>query len=220
MQTTIQQTEDGSHTLYVPAIDERYHSTHGAVQESMHIFIDAGLRACKKERVNILEIGFGTGLNVYLTLLEAEKNGKRIHYTSLELYPLTKDVFLRLNYPDMLHESKQLFRTLHRAAWNVETDITPTFVLKKIAADFTKYRFSGTFDLVFFDAFSPEKQPEMWAEEHFRKIYAHSSPDAILTTYCAKGAVRRTLQSVGFEVERLQGPAGKREMLRGRKSTD
>ena len=218
MQTELKLTEDGSHTLFVPGIDECYHSTHGAIQESRHIFIEAGLKQCLKPEINVLEIGFGTGLNAFLALLEAERYGTQIHYTSLELCPVEVEKALQLNYPqEIAPEKRQLFELLHTSPWNEESAITPNFSLKKIETDFTEFVFEGNFDVVFFDAFSPEKQPEMWSSELFSTIYAHCNRGAILTTYCAKGIVRRAMQEAGFTVERLQGPPGKREILRGLK---
>jgi tRNA U34 5-methylaminomethyl-2-thiouridine-forming methyltransferase MnmC len=218
MQTELKITEDGSHTLFVPGIDECYHSTHGAIQESRHIFIEAGLKQSLKMEISVLEIGFGTGLNAFLTLLESEGSGKRIRYTSLELFPVEVEKALMLNYPEELAPDKRdLFDRMHTSPWNVETEITPGFSLIKIETDFTGYMFESNFDVVYFDAFSPEKQPEMWSKELFERIYAHCNSGAVLTTYCAKGVVRRAMQDAGFRVERLQGPPGKREILRGLK---
>jgi len=209
-------TEDGSNTLYVPEIDECYHSSHGAIQESRHIFIEAGLKHCSKKEIRVLEIGFGTGLNAFLTLIEAEGCGKKIQYTSLEKYPLEVDKALKLNYPEELSpENRDVFEKLHTSDWDQDIQINTSFILKKIETDFTCYTFDNQFDVVYFDAFSPEKQPEMWIEDLFKKIFDHCNPEAILTTYCAKGVVRRAMQAAGFTVERLAGPLGKREILRG-----
>lgn len=219
MDTEFFVTEDGSHTLFVPEIDECYHSSHGAVQESMHIFIKTGLKQCAKQEINILEIGFGTGLNAFLTMLEAEKTQKMIHYTTLELFPVETEKACRLNYPELVSpENKSAFEQLHTSSWNERIQITQHFELLKIETDFTSYNFQDTFDVIFFDAFSPEKQPEMWTEKQFIKLYQSSNNDAVLTTYCAKGAVRRAMQQAGFRVERLPGPPGKREMLRASKT--
>jgi tRNA U34 5-methylaminomethyl-2-thiouridine-forming methyltransferase MnmC len=219
MNTELLITSDGSHSLFVPEIDECYHSTYGAVQESRHIFIDAGLRQCHKTEIYVLEIGFGTGLNAFLALLEAERSEKKINYISLELFPVEINKALQLNYPDILApDNRKVFRQMHTCAWNEEIQVTPFFGLNKIKTDFLEFVFKNNFDVVFFDAFSPDKQPEMWSNKQFEKIYAHCNPGAILTTYCAKGIVRRTMQSAGFEVERIPGPPGKREMLRGVKS--
>jgi len=209
-------TSDGSHTLFVPEIDECYHSSHGAIQESRHIFIEAGLKQCSKTNIRILEVGFGTGLNALLAYAEAEKAGKRIHYTTLEKFPLQSDKAFLLNFPQLIDENlNAVFETMHLSNWNELQNISPFFVLEKLEADFTTYNLTGKYDVIFFDAFSPEKQPEMWTQEQFEKIAAVCNPEAILTTYCAKGIVRRALQSAGFTVERLPGPPGKREILRG-----
>jgi len=218
MQTELKLTEDGSHTLFVPEIDECYHSTHGAIQESGHIFIKAGLKQCLKQEICVLEIGFGTGLNAFMTMLESERSGKHIQYTSLELYPVEVEKALLLNYPaELAQDKKNLFDKLHTSPWNETLEITPDFLFKKIETDFTGFVFESYFDVVYFDAFSPEKQPEMWTKELFEKIYRNCNPGAILSTYCAKGMVRRAMQDAGFKVERLPGPLGKREILRGSK---
>ena len=211
-------TEDGSHTLFVPAIDECYHSTHGAVQESKHIFIEAALKKCAKTEIRVLEIGFGTGLNAFLTMIEAERSDKKIHYTSLEKYPVEVRKALHLNYPEVvLDGNRNSFELMHASVWGMEVQIDSNFWLTKIEADFTQFHFNEMFDVVYFDAFSPEKQPEMWSQELFGKIFIQCNPGAVLTTYCAKGVVRRAMQSAGFQVERLPGPPGKRQILRGTK---
>jgi len=214
----IRNTADGSDTLYVAAIDECYHSTNGAIQESLHIFINDGFRECKNERVKVLEIGFGTGLNAFLTLLESEKTDKNVNYTGIELYPVDISDALKLNYPELTDKSKiSEYQQIHQCAWNEAMQITEKFTLTKLLADFTETPFEEKFDVIYFDAFSPEKQPEMWSENLFKKLYLCAENDAILTTYCAKGAVRRAMQAAGFTVERLPGPIGKREILRARK---
>jgi len=214
-------TEDGSHTLFVPELNEHYHSTHGAIQESMHVFIDAGLRHCVKSEIKVLEIGFGTGLNAFLTLLEAERTGRKIDYTTLEFYPLLIIDAEKLNYAELTDSTKKdVFRELHKVEWGKWSQLTLYFSLLKMKFDFSKpsdFDTENKFDVIFFDAFAPEKQPEMWVQEIFDKIYSISSENAILTTYCAKGSVRRMLQTAGFVVERLPGPPGKREILRARK---
>ncbi|MDR1698964.1 MAG: tRNA (5-methylaminomethyl-2-thiouridine)(34)-methyltransferase MnmD [Prevotellaceae bacterium] len=205
-------TADGSHSLFVSELGERYHSINGAIQESRHIFIGNALNQIQKNDIRVLEIGFGTGLNAFLTLLET---GKRIHYTTIELYPLPVETACALNYPERLNAARRAdFEHLHFAEWNREVAILPNFTLYKIYADFTQQEFPGQYDVIYFDAFSPEKQPEMWSESVFEKLYNAAAPDAVMTTYCAKGAVRRAMQQAGFTVERLPGPPGKREMLR------
>ena len=207
------QTEDGSHTLYVPSIDETYHSTHGAINESLHVFMRAGFEQTLKPELRVLEVGFGTGLNAYLTAL-ASVTKMAVHYTSIEKYPLPEELWQSVNYPAMYGQDQTLFECLHTAPWNIETKLTPTFYLHKIEGDFSCLLLQEQFDLIFYDAFSPEKQPELWSESIFEKLYTHTEISGILTTYCAKGAVRRAMQHAGYEVERIPGPAGKREMLR------
>ncbi|KAA6343055.1 tRNA 5-methylaminomethyl-2-thiouridine biosynthesis bifunctional protein MnmC [termite gut metagenome] len=162
----------------------------------------------------ILEIGFGTGLNAFLTLLTAEQLNRHIHYTAIERYPLSWETIEGLAYSDDFR-----FRMLHDASWNTEVLITPRFFLYKIEGDFTQYAFSSRYDVVYFDAFAPEKQPEMWSRQLFEYLYHMMNEGGILTTYCSKGAIRRMLQDIGFTVERLPGPSGgKREMLRAKKN--
>ena len=223
MQTQLITTEDGSHSLFVPHLDEHYHSTHGAIQESRHVYIQSGFEASTLKQINVLEIGFGTGLNAFLTLLEAEKTNKEVHYTSLELYPLDIEKAKKFNYAQQLSDASResLFLSLHTAPWNESVIITPSFSLHKIETDFSNpdnLKPKTHFDVIYFDAFAPEKQPEMWTQEIFDRIFILSNPEAIITTYCAKGVVRRMLQSAGFTVERLPGPPGKREILRGAKT--
>ena len=218
MNIEIKTTSDGSHTLYVPEIDESYHSTHGAIQESRHIFIETGLKFLKKPEINLLEIGFGTGLNALLALEEAESSKKTIYYTTIEKFPVEYDIALLLNYPEQIRpDYRALFNKIHSSKWNEKVQISANFTLKKIETDFTDFEPDLSLDVVFFDAFSPVKQPEMWTQYQFEKIFKHCNKGAILTTYCAKGNVRRALQNSGFIVERLPGPPGKREILRAKK---
>lgn len=213
-----EQTADGSHTLFVPELNEHYHSVNGAWQESRHVFIDAGLKQCEKQEIAVFEVGFGTGLNAFLALLEAERSDKIVRYTSLEKYPLPADTVSGLNYAGLIApERAEYFKALHRVEWGKEIQISPNFFLHKMEDDLCTHAFLSTYDVIFFDAFAPDKQPEMWNPEWFAKLFDHTNAAGILTTYCAKGVVRRSLQAAGYVVERLQGPPGKREMLRGRK---
>lgn len=214
----IQTTDDGSQTLFVPSLDEHYHSVKGALTESMHIFIRMGLQECTSVEPRVLEIGFGTGLNAWLTFLESEK-GRKIYYTTLEKYPLPKELILQLDYPKLLSPAQApSYLLIHEAAWNEWVELTPSFMLRKMQVDFTTCSLPDEYDVIYFDAFAPEKQPEMWSQELFDRLYACLSPGGILVTYCAKGVVRRMLQTSGFVVERLPGPpGGKREILRGKK---
>ncbi len=202
---------DGSHTLFVPELDEHYHSVNGAYNESMHVFIEPALNHCTKTNINILEIGLGTGLNAFLTALNQDK--KSIFYHALEKFPISADAALQLNFGKSKEEN-ELLSKLHQLPWNKRVELQSNFTLLKDETDLTATRFNQGYDLVYFDAFAPEVQPEMWDEVIFQKLYDAMSPGGILTTYCAKGIVRRTMQAVGFTVERLPGPKGKREMLR------
>ncbi|MDR2805120.1 MAG: tRNA (5-methylaminomethyl-2-thiouridine)(34)-methyltransferase MnmD [Dysgonamonadaceae bacterium] len=207
-------TADGSHTLYLPEIDERYHSANGAIRESKHVYIEAGLNQCLKPRIHVLEMGFGTGLNAFLTALEAEKRGVSILYAGLEKYPLPDEIVEKLNYSG---GNEALFKNIHAAEWEKPVRLTPFFTLQKIAADFKDYSYPGPYDVVYYDAFAPDKQAEVWSQELFDRLFKTLNPDGILTTYCAKGQIRRRMQQAGFTVERLPGPPGKREMLRARR---
>lgn len=215
----IEQTADGSQTLFVPKLNEHYHSVKGALTESEHIFIQMGLKHSSVEAPHVLEIGFGTGLNAFLTLLTADTDQRNIHYTTLERYPVTPALIEQLTYPELIcPERKDDFQALHQAAWNTDVQLTPYFTLHKVETDFTSYTFPATYDVIYFDAFAPEKQPEMWTQSLFDTLCQQLNPQGILTTYCAKGAVRRMLQAAGFTVERLPGPpGGKREILRATK---
>ncbi|HEY4789060.1 MAG TPA: tRNA (5-methylaminomethyl-2-thiouridine)(34)-methyltransferase MnmD [Bacteroidales bacterium] len=214
MNLTIQNTVDGSKTVYSDVFQETYHSVNGAVTESIHVFIDAGFKACQKNPAQIFEVGFGTGLNAFLTLIESEKLNIKIEYQSIELFPLGSIEFEQLKYSRYLNSDEKTFKALHNAPWNKKTEITPDFQLYKIKENLLDYSFTDSYDLVYFDAFSPSRQPELWSEDVFGKLFENMNENGILTTYCAKGAVRRILEKVGFKVERLSGPPGKREMLR------
>lgn len=221
----IQTTSDGSDTLYIPLLDEHYHSIHGAVQESMHVYIDSGFNKCLKNEISVLEIGFGTGLNTYLTLLSAANTEVSVYYTCIELYPLPMEVVNRLNYVKkniFLCGDKEIFLTLHECLWNQKVEITPFFSLNKICTDFSKLEWLSDrkYDVIYFDAFAPDKQPEMWTQDIFDFLFKYTNTKGILTTYCAKGAVRRMMKQSGYIVERIPGPPGKREMLRAVKETD
>lgn len=210
-------TEDGSHTFYLPEIDENYHSTHGAIQESMHVFIDAGLSQVEHTHINVLELGFGTGLNALLALLWSGKKNINIDYFGIEKYPLNKSEYQVLNYCNLLSDDLQSeFTAMHENSWGNAHRISPLFKLTKLNDDFTQFDFGKLplFDVVFFDAFAPNKQSEVWAKAIFQKIYQQCKPAAIFVTYCAKGSVRRDLLDTGFKVERIPGPPGKKEMLR------
>ncbi|MDQ2178125.1 tRNA (5-methylaminomethyl-2-thiouridine)(34)-methyltransferase MnmD [Marinifilum sp. D714] len=214
-------TEDGSHTFYMPDLDEHYHSTHGAMQESMHIFLNAGFHFSQQDPLHILEIGFGTGLNCFLTVKEAEKLNRKVIYHSIELYPLEKELVKDLNYANPSDEaSSEMFQRLHSCEWNTDIQINENFTLHKLQGDLIEYNFPSKYDLVYFDAFAPDVQPDLWTQDIFEKIYKATNSEAILTTYCTKGIVKRALRAAGFQVKRLPGPPGKRQMLRATRIDD
>jgi tRNA U34 5-methylaminomethyl-2-thiouridine-forming methyltransferase MnmC len=221
METRLILTGDGSHTLFVPSLKEHYHSTFGAIRESSHIFIGAGFNAVTRDDkpVQIFEVGFGTGLNAWLTLLESSKLKLPVHYTAIESDPVERSMIESLNYPELLNQSSPQFLDLHEAQWGVEERITEHFFLKKIHGKIQDHELPGeTYDLVYFDAFGPDVQPELWKVEIFRKLFNGMKPGAILVTYSVKGSVKRALKSAGFTLEKLPGPPGKREITRATKS--
>lgn len=207
----IELTADGSATIYLPDIDEHYHSIKGAMTESCHIYRDCGLLYSDSKKVKILEIGFGTGLNALITALVKDRD---IEYHTLELYPLSPEIIATTNYVEHLPDgARELYAAIHAEP----VRISDNFVIVKHQVDFTSIdcQLPSGIDVVYYDAFAPEKQPEMWSKECFKRVYDAMNPSAILTTYCAKGEIRRLLQSTGFTVERIPGPpAGKREILR------
>ena len=211
-------TEDGSHSIYVPSMDVRFHSKYGAIQESMHMFIDAGLRIFmqRQTHIRIFEMGFGTGLNALLSVLSAEKEKNRIEYVAIDAFPLEKNIQEEINYCGLLNrpDMQPVFKKMHDAAWENEVDITPYFTLKKIKADFIRYATTDRFDIIYYDAFDPGSQPALWRLSIFKKVFEMLVPGGCLLTYCSKGSVRRTMQEAGFVVEKLPGPKGKREIVR------
>ncbi len=215
MDTIIKLTSDGSHTLYVPEMDEHYHSHFGAVTESGHIFINAGLGSIEGDSITILEVGFGTGLNALLTAIYASEHRKKVIYTSLEKYPLDASIISKLNYGVLTGDGgMELFSSIHAAPWDAPYSINEWFTLHKTVSDLTGDQPEGLFDLVFFDAFGPDKQPEMWSMEAMRKIAAVMHAGSVFITYSAKGSLKRMLRTLGMEVTLLPGPPGKRVFTR------
>jgi tRNA U34 5-methylaminomethyl-2-thiouridine-forming methyltransferase MnmC len=208
-------TEDGSHSIYNSELNEHYHSTHGAIQESRHVFIEAGLKQRRKIKteISILEIGFGTGLNCLLTHVAALEQGLSIAYTSLEPFPLSETMVGPLNYPEMLGHA-EVFKRMH-SMHEGSIQINEKFLLHRTTQSLLAFLPSVKYDLIYFDAFAPDVQPELWSEEVFQKMFDCLVPGGILVTYCAKGQVKRNMKKAGFVIERLPGPPGKREMTRG-----
>tara|TARA_B100000902_G_scaffold391141_1_gene441313 strand:- start:4244 stop:4888 length:645 start_codon:yes stop_codon:yes gene_type:complete len=204
-------TNDGSHSLYNHLINERYHSVHGAISESMHVFINEGMKHYKSKNLKILEIGFGTGLNTFLTL---ENMGSRnIQYTTLEPFPVNYDIIKKLNYSQLSKNSNK-FLELHRCIWNKKIKITNKFIFYKHNNRIQDFITENNFNIIYFDAFSPNRQSEIWEYKVLKKCYNLLSINGFLVTYCAKGVIKRRLKKVGFKIEILSGPPGKREMIR------
>lgn len=213
-------TGDGSSTIHLPEWDEQYHSKHGAIQEAYHVFIKHGLRYVydlgDTKKIAILEIGFGTGLNAFISLLEADKLKLSIDYFGVEGYPVAMNEIEQLNYSKQLQASKdeEFFKKLHAVSWNESHEISKYFSLIKQNRFFSEINDKALYNLIYFDAFGARVQPELWTEKIFQKMFDALIDGGVLVTYAAKGSVRRAMQAVGFTVEKLQGPPGKREMLR------
>lgn len=234
MEREIQVTADGSHTIAIPSMQVTYHSRHGAIQESRHVFIQAGLMAvAPTEKIHILEMGFGTGLNALLTLQHALQHQQSVYYTSFELYPLEAEQAASLNYAQQLNaenehhvaDLEQLFTDMYKAEWEKDVCIHPLFTLHKtnrsllslpLPQESAEPIYTG-FHVIYYDAFAPNAQPELWTAELFSKLWCTLVPGGMLVTYCSKGDVRRAMQAAGFTVEKIPGPPGKREMLRASK---
>lgn len=214
----IVQTDDGSSSIFVEKLGEHYHSHFGAIQESKHIFIETALAQISKTDINVLEFGFGTGLNALLTLEFAEKHKIKINYISIEKYPVELKYIERLNYNELIPKVGNKFIDLHKTEWNKSIDISDYFSIHKIENDFLETELPKNIDVVFFDAFSPDTQPELWTVELFKKIYNCMNNQSVLTTYSSKGIVKQALREVGFTVKRLEGPIGKHHILNALKT--
>lgn len=212
------ETQDGSHSILSEKYGVPYHSKYGAIQETKHVFIDAALRpkALSQKELSILGIGFGTGLNAFMTYLEAEKFHLKIDYTGVEAFPISMEEAENLNYASALNQPQKRadFLKFHTSNWNELIPFSEHFQLEKRKILFQEIDFQNRFDIVYFDAFAPTAQPELWETPMMQKMYNALRTNGILVTYCAKGVVKRTLKGVGFEVESLKGPPGKREMTR------
>jgi tRNA U34 5-methylaminomethyl-2-thiouridine-forming methyltransferase MnmC len=219
LKRTIITTSDGSKTIQIEGWNEQYHSIHGALQEAKHVYINAGLktfleRQPKQNALTVLEIGFGTGLNALLTALESLNISQEICYHGIEAYPVEAEELQALGYHTLIGSDPSIFQNIHNCSWHETHKILPHFSIVKRQAFFSNIAEVNEFDIIYFDAFGPRVQPNLWIESIFKKMYEALRPNGLLVTYCAKGSVRRCMQAVGFEVERLPGPPGKREMLR------
>lgn len=216
MKREIIQTEDGSTTIHLEEWNESYHSKHGAIQEAKHVFIKNGLSLFKNKSVSILEIGFGTGLNAFISFLEAPAMEQKINYVGVEAYPVAPEEILSMNYVAELDAKKQLevFETMHKSNWNEKIVLSDHFSLTKRQQFFQDIDDVAQFDLIYFDAFGYRVQPELWSTAIFKKMYDALKENGVLVTYAARGVVKRSMIEVGFRVEKLEGPPGKREMFR------
>ena len=219
MKRLVVHTADGSTSIHLPEWNESYHSKHGAIQEAQHVFIKNGLDLFQNQTISILEIGFGTGLNAFITLLESPKRQLTVDYTGVEAYPVLAEEWQHMNYVAELHADAQapIFDQMHSCSWEQLIPLSPTFSLCKRQQRIQDIADEAQFNLIYFDAFGYRVQPELWSDAIFRKMYASLKANGVLVTYAATGAVRRSMLAAGFSVEKLEGPPGKREMLRATK---
>lgn len=206
-------SKDSSTTIYNQEIDECYHSDFGAIQESEHVFIKNGLHKISKKHIRVFEMGFGTGLNALLSKIYADNNKLDISYHTIELYPIDTNLINQLNYNTILKTNADDFRQMHQCEWNKEVIIDRNFIFRKFQDDFRTFNLSQKYDLIYFDAFSPEKNPELWTEQQFIKLFSSLNNGGLLTSYSSKGVVKQNLRKAGFKVIRLKGPEGKRHIL-------
>jgi tRNA U34 5-methylaminomethyl-2-thiouridine-forming methyltransferase MnmC len=218
------ETQDGSHSLYVPELNETYHSFHGAIQESQYVFIRMGLHyfldKFQSDKVKILEVGFGAGLNALLSYRDLTKKKMSTWYDTIEPFPIEEEIWKKLNYVEKLdfEDGEQIYQDLHNATWQTKNELAEGFLFTKYKEKLEHIELQPNhYDVVFFDAFAPSKQPEMWQLDQLKKIAASMKDDAIFVTYCAQGQFKRDLREAGLEIESLPGPPGKKEMVRGRK---
>jgi tRNA U34 5-methylaminomethyl-2-thiouridine-forming methyltransferase MnmC len=215
MNLQIIKTADGSDTIYLSEMDETYHSIFGAVREAKHVFIENGLKLIKKDNISVLEIGFGTGLNALLTAKFAAEKGLNVEYTTIEKFPLDKDILIQLSYAGHSNRNEALYQKIHDAEWEMAVQINANFKIHKIKDDLLRsdIRIKEGVDIIFFDAFAPSKQSEIWDEKIFKLLYQSLNMGGMLVTYSAAGVVKRALRTSGFVVKRLTGPPGKHHIL-------
>ncbi len=206
-------TEDGSSSIFIPEMDETYHSTHGSIQEAEHVFLKNGIQRSEGKELSIFEVGFGTGLNALISLIHSSERQK-INYHSIEAFPVEEELIQQINYCSILGKEYQVyFDKMHTTEWGREQEITPSFSLLKIHEKLQDYTLiHNSYDIIFFDAFGPNAQAEMWSEAILEEMFKGLKQGAFLTTYCAQGQFKRDLKAVGFKVEAVPGPPGKREM--------
>lgn len=210
-------TSDGSTSIHLPEWEESYHSKHGAIQEAQHVFIKNGLSLCKGQSVSVLEIGFGTGLNAYITFLESQKSNQQIDYVGVEGFPISSEEVLQMNYVNQLNANQfeSEFKIMHASDWEKNVTISETFRLTKRKQLFNEVNDKNQFDIIYFDVFGYRVQPELWSVEIFTKMFEALKTGGILVTYACRGPIKNAMKKAGFQIEKLAGPPGKREMLRG-----
>ncbi len=212
------ETEDGSHTLRLSGTNVTFHSNRGAIQESSHIFIQSAFdyfvqKNPSKKVLQVFELGLGTGLNALLTAIAARKSNKQVVYKAVDLYPLPGTVFNKLNYASILNEV-ELYKIIMQTGWEQLLYVDPFFKIQKMNIGIEQYNFTEQYDMIFFDAFAPEDQEELWQIPIFEKLLNAMQPGGVMVTYCSKTVVRRALEAAGFVVEKISGPWGKREIVR------
>ncbi|HCT29282.1 MAG TPA: SAM-dependent methyltransferase [Bacteroidales bacterium] len=213
------ETADGSNTLFSEEFNAHYHSLNGALQESRHIFIEYGFNYFSSKQISVLEVGFGTGLNAALTASRAENNKVKTRYSGIELFPLNNEILNKINYKSVLSPNEfELWTKINHAQWELEKNISDFFSIEKLKMSICNANLTKTFDLIYYDAFAPEDQPELWDKSIFEKIYNATNPEGILVTYCSKGIVKQALRHAGYKVERHPGPIGKRHIIRAIRS--
>lgn len=219
MKREIITTGDGSVTIYLPEMQENYHSKFGAIQEANHVFIQNGLALTQGRPISILEIGFGTGLNAFITYLESLKTNQQINYTGVEAYPVTPEEVVQLNYPIQLEAANEqtTFDRMHNEDWEQKITLGTTFTLEKRKQFFQDIDDVDTYDLIYFDAFGYPYQPDLWSVEIFNKMFSALKKDGILVTYACRTVIKKAMIEAGFSTEKIPGPPGKREMLRAYK---
>ncbi|WP_293892949.1 tRNA (5-methylaminomethyl-2-thiouridine)(34)-methyltransferase MnmD [Flavobacterium sp.] len=219
MKREIVQTRDGSTTIHLPEWNESYHSKHGAIQEAYHVFIKNGLSLFKSKPVSVLEIGFGTGLNCFITYFESKKNNQHIDYVGVEAYPVITEEAMQMNYPKEISGSDAaIFTIMHECSWEQKHALSDHFTLTKRKQFFQDINDELAFDLIYFDAFGFRVQPELWSETIFENMFKALKPNGVLVTYACRSSIKNAMLSAGFSVEKLPGAPGKREMLRATKA--
>ena len=218
MEKEIIQTKDGSTTFYLPELNETYHSKNGAIQEAYHVFIKNGFSLFEGKPISILEIGFGTGLNAFITSLESQNNNQTVDYVGVEAYPITQEEALTMNYANQIDASKtEVFQKIHQIDWEIPIQVNPTFQLTKRKQLFQDIVDVEVFDLIYFDAFGYDVQPELWSDKIFEKMFIALKSGGVLVTYACRSVIKNSMISAGFKIEKLPGAPGKREMLRASK---